>query len=247
MGQSATVRQGAITPQRASGRCLSAPRQGINPVARTKHKDNMKFLLTLASILFCFFTIGSTAPQHTRVRRGDGYQDVGGVYDSPAAQAYWATRFGAGFFTDLRALAALIGAILGQSSIHQNHTTSTPHQCHHHNSTSASSTPHQYQQRCLSIRCHSASQLSINTKQEPTPSFLITFAYSISTLASLIALRKSSLKPSKSVMVAGRIKACRSHLRYSRRRPTIAAYSRTSSASSGVSIISQTMRRLERP
>ena len=27
-----------------------------------------------------------------QVRRGDGYIDVGGVYDSPAAQAYWATR-----------------------------------------------------------------------------------------------------------------------------------------------------------
>ena len=26
------------------------------------------------------------------MRRGDGYIDVGGVYDSPAAQAYWATR-----------------------------------------------------------------------------------------------------------------------------------------------------------
>ena len=78
------------------------------------------------------------------VRRGDGYIDVGGVYDSPEAQAYWATRlthhhqytstraypipihiqpvsslacslsivvhldyffrFGAGFFTNLRAL-----------------------------------------------------------------------------------------------------------------------------------------------
>merc|ERR1712203_1139763 len=72
--------------------------------------DKMKFILTLASILFCFFTIGSTAPQHARVRRGDGYIDVGGVYDSPAAQAYWATRFGAGFFTDLRALQGGINA-----------------------------------------------------------------------------------------------------------------------------------------
>merc|ERR1711981_1120097 len=67
-------------------------------------EDKMRFLLTLATILFCFFTIGSSAPQHARVRQGDGYIDVGGVYDSPAAQAYWATRFGAGFFTDLRAL-----------------------------------------------------------------------------------------------------------------------------------------------
>merc|ERR1712072_1065375 len=59
---------------------------------------------------FCFFTIGSTAPQHARVRRGDGYIDVGGVYDSPEAQAYWATRFGAGFFTNLRALQSGINA-----------------------------------------------------------------------------------------------------------------------------------------
>merc|ERR1712154_332037 len=73
-------------------------------------ENKMKFLLTLATILFCFFTIGSTAPQHARVRRGDGYIDVGGVYDSPAAQAYWATRFGAGFFTDLRALQGGINA-----------------------------------------------------------------------------------------------------------------------------------------
>merc|ERR1739842_112461 len=73
-------------------------------------EDKMKFLLTLAAILFCFFTIGSPAPQHARVRRGDGYIDVGGVYDSPAAQAYWATRFGAGFFTDLRALQGGINA-----------------------------------------------------------------------------------------------------------------------------------------
>merc|ERR1711944_25527 len=73
-------------------------------------KDNMKFLLTLATILFCFFTFGSTAPQPARVRRGDGYIDVGGVYDSPAAQAYWASRFGAGFFTDLRAVQAGINA-----------------------------------------------------------------------------------------------------------------------------------------
>jgi len=70
----------------------------------------MKFIFTLAAILFCFFTIGTTAPQHARVRRGDGYNDVGGVYDSPAAQAYWATRFGAGFFTDLRALQGGINA-----------------------------------------------------------------------------------------------------------------------------------------
>merc|ERR1712243_245721 len=73
-------------------------------------KNNMKFLLTIATILFCFFTFGSTAPQHERVRRGDGYIDVGGVYDSPAAQAYWASRFGAGFFTDLRALQGGINA-----------------------------------------------------------------------------------------------------------------------------------------
>ena len=26
----------------------------------------MKFLFTLAAILFCFFTIGTTAPQHAR-------------------------------------------------------------------------------------------------------------------------------------------------------------------------------------
>merc|ERR1712018_391293 len=75
-----------------------------------KKEDNMKFLLTIATILFCFFTFGSTAPQHERVRRGDGYIDVGGVYDSPAAQAYWASRFGAGFFTDLRALQGGINA-----------------------------------------------------------------------------------------------------------------------------------------
>jgi len=37
-----------------------------------------------------------------RVRRGDGYQDTGGVYNSPAAQAYWARRFGSGFFGGLR-------------------------------------------------------------------------------------------------------------------------------------------------
>merc|ERR1712186_106362 len=73
-------------------------------------EDNMKFLSTIATILFCFFTIGSTAPQHARVRRGDGYIDVGGVYDSPEAQAYWATRFGAGFFTNLRALQSGINA-----------------------------------------------------------------------------------------------------------------------------------------
>merc|ERR1712183_1249801 len=109
--QSATVRQGAINPQRASGRCLFAPRQGIHPVAWTNpHGDSMKFLLTLATILFSLFTIGSTAPQHARVRRGDGYIDVGGVYDSPEAQAYWATRFGAGFFTNLRALRGGINA-----------------------------------------------------------------------------------------------------------------------------------------
>merc|ERR1712126_193249 len=88
---------------------IFTPRQGIYPVARTK-KKNMKFLLTIATILFCFFTFGSTAPQHERVRRGDGYIDVGGVYDSPAAQAYWASRFGAGFFTDLRALQGGINA-----------------------------------------------------------------------------------------------------------------------------------------
>merc|ERR1712141_861024 len=44
------------------------------------------------------------------MRRGDGYIDVGGVYDSPEAQAYWATRFGAGFFTNLRALQSGINA-----------------------------------------------------------------------------------------------------------------------------------------
>merc|ERR1712080_332085 len=37
-------------------------------------------------------------------RRSDGYNDVGGVYDSAIAQDYWASRFGAGFFAGLRAL-----------------------------------------------------------------------------------------------------------------------------------------------
>merc|ERR1712224_1032734 len=41
---------------------------------------------------------------HFRARRSDGYNDVGGVYDSAIAQDYWASRFGAGFFAGLRAL-----------------------------------------------------------------------------------------------------------------------------------------------
>ena len=107
----------------------------------------MKFLFAvLAALIVCFFSFGSSAPQHGRgkkkqplherylgqplswcnkndpklgsfwvdlskilgsnaktiiydiinqslsVRRGDGYIDTGGVYDSPEAQAYWATR-----------------------------------------------------------------------------------------------------------------------------------------------------------
>ena len=110
----------------------------------------MKFLsAVLAALIVCFFSLGSSAPQHGRgkknylynyknniwgslcvgatkmtrslghfgligeknlgsyaktvlyddivnqslsVRRGDGYIDTGGVYDSPEAQAYWATR-----------------------------------------------------------------------------------------------------------------------------------------------------------
>merc|ERR1712083_584644 len=41
---------------------------------------------------------------HMRARRSDGYNDVGGVYDSAIAQDYWASRFGSGFFAGLRAL-----------------------------------------------------------------------------------------------------------------------------------------------
>ena len=37
-----------------------------------------------------------------QVRRGDGYIDVGGVYDSPAAQAYWATRLVHQHFSTLK-------------------------------------------------------------------------------------------------------------------------------------------------
>merc|ERR1712141_404165 len=112
MGSSPRQFARAQSPRNApvANESLLLAREFIQWPGQSTEGDKMKFLSTIATILFCFFTIGSTAPQHARVRRGDGYIDVGGVYDSPEAQAYWATRFGAGFFTNLRALQSGINA-----------------------------------------------------------------------------------------------------------------------------------------
>jgi len=66
-------------------------------------------LFCLITTIFLLFSFTFSSPL-IRVRRGDGYQDVGGVYNSPAAQEYWASRFGAGFFSGLRALQLQINA-----------------------------------------------------------------------------------------------------------------------------------------
>merc|ERR1712080_295057 len=75
------------------------PRITSGPDQHPSHRMKLLCLFTLFSYLISF-TIASPLLQG-RVRRGDGYQDVGGVYDSPEAQAYWARRFGGGFFGNL--------------------------------------------------------------------------------------------------------------------------------------------------
>merc|ERR1712004_814454 len=65
--------------------------------------SRMNFMKIVASFLLLVSTCLSSR-LHLRARRSDGYNDVGGVYDSAIAQDYWASRFGAGFFAGLRAL-----------------------------------------------------------------------------------------------------------------------------------------------
>merc|ERR1712150_249570 len=81
------------------------PRQGPNylqwPGLDTCTR--MNFLKIMASLFF-FFSVTLSSPLHFRARRSDGYNDVGGVYNSAIAQDYWASRFGSGFFAGLRAL-----------------------------------------------------------------------------------------------------------------------------------------------
>merc|ERR1712184_103541 len=63
----------------------------------------MNFLKIVASFLF-LVSVSLSSTLHIRARRSDGYNDVGGVYNSAIAQDYWASRFGSGFFAGLRAL-----------------------------------------------------------------------------------------------------------------------------------------------
>merc|ERR1719192_3072487 len=81
------------------------PRQGQNFFQWPGHHraSRMNFMKIVASFLLLVSTCLSS-PLHLRARRSDGYNDVGGVYDSAIAQDYWASRFGAGFFAGLRAL-----------------------------------------------------------------------------------------------------------------------------------------------
>merc|ERR1712072_746783 len=61
------------------------------------YSTRMNFLKIVASLLLLVSTCLSS-PLHIRARRSDGYNDVGGVYNSAIAQDYWAARFGSGFF-----------------------------------------------------------------------------------------------------------------------------------------------------
>merc|ERR1712066_328302 len=85
--------------------CNNHPRQGQNFFQWPGHHraSRMNFMKIVASFLLLVATCLSS-PLHLRARRSDGYNDVGGVYDSAIAQDYWASRFGAGFFAGLRAL-----------------------------------------------------------------------------------------------------------------------------------------------
>merc|ERR1739846_145003 len=74
------------------------------PVSRPSNTaSRMQLFGVLSSFLLLISTI-LASPVSTRGRRSDGYNDVGGVYDTGAAQDYWAARFGGGFFASLRAL-----------------------------------------------------------------------------------------------------------------------------------------------
>merc|ERR1711962_1465162 len=83
--------------------CLTVSHHNSQPIrARDKFQwpGTIKFrfksrmnLLYFVSLAFSLFTL-SMAGSLRRVRRGDGYNDVGGVYNSPEAQDYWAARFG---------------------------------------------------------------------------------------------------------------------------------------------------------
>merc|ERR1712001_10435 len=64
----------------------------------------MNFLKIVASFLLLLSASLSSPALHIRARRSDGYNDVGGLYNSAIAQDYWAARFGSGFFAGLRAL-----------------------------------------------------------------------------------------------------------------------------------------------
>merc|ERR1712127_143448 len=81
----------------------SLPARDFSPVARNITYIFRMNLLHLLSLLCCIF-LSTSSHLSGRVRRGDGYADTGGVYNSTEAQAYWARRFGGGFFGNLRAL-----------------------------------------------------------------------------------------------------------------------------------------------
>merc|ERR1711936_723504 len=68
------------------------------------NSTRMNFLKIVASFLLLLSASLSSPALHIRARRSDGYNDVGGVYNSAIAQDYWAARFGSGFFAGLRAL-----------------------------------------------------------------------------------------------------------------------------------------------
>merc|ERR1712037_415091 len=71
---------------------------------KTQRSTRMNFLKIVSTFLLLLSSTCLSSPLHIRARRSDGYNDVGGVYNSAIAQDYWAARFGSGFFAGLRAL-----------------------------------------------------------------------------------------------------------------------------------------------